>query len=1006
MMAKCIVLLSILFFIVTITNAQVPVINSFIPANGAVGTVVDITGNNFAPNATGNVVYFGAAKASIISSTSTQLVVSVPFGANCDPITVTVNGLTAYSESPFIVTFIGPIYTLGFFNSKIDISSGNFVYGVAIKDLDGDGKPDIVVVNSGSNDVSFIKNNSQPGVLGFTVAVRKGVNNYSTGVAIGDLDGDGKPDVVVTNFNANTISVFKNTSVNNQLSFDNAIVFTTGTNPYNVAIADFNGDGKPDIAVTNENSYPSTISVFTNTTISGGSITFLPKIDFTAPYSARGISVADMDLDGKSDIVVASQSGVVSVLKNTSTISNINFAAKTDYSMPSGSSPESVVISDLDGDLKPDIAVANNNTPGTISILKNNSSSGNMSFLARQDFPTGLNPFSICAGDINGDGKPDIAVVNQVDNTVSVLVNSSSAGHVNFYSRIDYPTGNYPRSALIDDIDGSGKPDLVIGNNSASTISILLANTQKIQAVITFPPPVTINIGANNILYPGATSNNTQIPITYTSSNPGVAYLGMDGLLHLIAPGVTVITASQSGDNNYNPAVSVSETFTIMQDQLIQFPVITAKTTCDVDFAAAAISSNPNIPLTYFSSNPSTATISSAGIIHILGVGNTTITVSQSGNSLYNTALPQSQTLIVSASAAPIVTIIPDHTSICSGMPVTFTALVSNGGTNVTYQWQLNGVNTGTNSATFTTTLATSDAVECFVTNSCQIVGASNFYVGEIVNTYVTPSVIISSSATTSICNGKSVTFIAVPTNGGINPTYQWQVNGNNAGTNSAIFTSSTLADGDMVTCIFTNNTGLCLTMATALSNTIKVGVVTPVNPLPSITIISSANNVYAGTNIIITAIVANAGTINNYQWQVNGLLVGSNNQTYNSNKFKNGDIISCTITSSIACSAPVTSAGLTLTLLPPPIIIIPNAFTPNGDGINDTWSIASLLSYPDCLINIYNRNGMLVFHSKGYAIPWDGLLKGKPLPPSTYYYIIKASTKSENLSGYVTLTR
>ena len=85
---------------------------------------------------------------------------------------------------------------------------------------------------------------------------------------------------------------------------------------------------------------------------------------------------------------------------------------------------------------------------------------------------------------------------------------------------------------------------------------------------------------------------------------------------------------------------------------------------------------------------------------------------------------------------------------------------------------------------------------------------------------------------------------------------------------------------------------------------------------------------------------------------------------------------------------------------------VIPNTFTPNNDGINDTWAISYLSSYPDNYVQVFTRTGQLVFESKGYIKPWDGTFKGKPLPMDTYYYIIEPGSGRVPVSGYVTIVK
>jgi large repetitive protein len=86
--------------------------------------------------------------------------------------------------------------------------------------------------------------------------------------------------------------------------------------------------------------------------------------------------------------------------------------------------------------------------------------------------------------------------------------------------------------------------------------------------------------------------------------------------------------------------------------------------------------------------------------------------------------------------------------------------------------------------------------------------------------------------------------------------------------------------------------------------------------------------------------------------------------------------------------------------------IKIPNSFTPNGDGVNDTWNIPPLQYFPSCAVAIYNRWGQPVFKSIGYPKPWDGTYNNKSLPVGTYYYVIDLKNNTRPLSGYVTLIR
>jgi gliding motility-associated-like protein len=89
-----------------------------------------------------------------------------------------------------------------------------------------------------------------------------------------------------------------------------------------------------------------------------------------------------------------------------------------------------------------------------------------------------------------------------------------------------------------------------------------------------------------------------------------------------------------------------------------------------------------------------------------------------------------------------------------------------------------------------------------------------------------------------------------------------------------------------------------------------------------------------------------------------------------------------------------------------PLLVTVSNAFTPNGDGINDTWSIKSIEDFPGSTVRVFNRTGQVVFTSNGYGIPWDGTFRNTPLPAGTYYYIIDLKNGRSVISGSVIIIR
>ncbi|HRI25299.1 MAG TPA: SBBP repeat-containing protein [Ferruginibacter sp.] len=274
--------------------------------------------------------------------------------------------------------------------------------------------------------------------------------------------------------------------------------------------------------------------------------------------------------------------------------------------------------------------------------------------------------------------------------------------------------------------------------------------------------------------------------------------------------------------------------------------------------------------------------------------------------------------------ASPVVTISASTTSICSGNPVTFTAVVTNQGLSPVLQWKVNGVNAGTGSTFTTTSLNNNDQVTCvLITNpSCTppVTDTSNA-ITITVEPSGSPSVTIS-TATTTVCTGMPVTFNAAPVNPGNTPVYQWQVNGINAGTNAPSFTTSTLANNDVVRVLLTNSSA-CASPNTATSNSITMQVGS--GAIPSIRLSVSANSVCPGVPVTFTANPINAGPSVSYQWKLNGANAGTNNPVFTLNNAGNSDQVYCIMNTTTSCSANSTfnSDTILVQVKPVPVITI-----------------------------------------------------------------------------------
>lgn len=461
-----------------------PIITQITPSKASAGSLVTIRGNYFADSPTGNIVFFGAVQAQVTAASDTVLVVRVPKAASYAPVTVTANRRTATSASYFTPTFGNGDATLNnrSFEARTDFNINTqspTLYGnIAIKDLNNDGRPDVGI--SGENNPTLLTNHSDSARILFAKrTMEEGIFQYP--FAAGDVDGDGRPDWVRGsggNGLSNT-TVFRNRSTGT-IQFDRSITSRTsyaqsaGTLGYffsTPTLADLNGDGKPEIISGSNNVSPYRGDVLVMENKSADNIVVQVPLPLFSTGSSAGIMrAADMDGDGKTDILSLRQEldFGFTALRNTSTASAISLAPYQHFAMV-GSTTD-MALGDLDGDGKTDVAVVNNNG-GYFSVFANNSNIGNISFAPKIDITTHAKPYGIAIGDVNGDGKPDVAVTAITDSTVTVYRNISTVGNMAFVADITYKTGHQPFRVGITDADADGQPDLLVMNQGSNTIS-------------------------------------------------------------------------------------------------------------------------------------------------------------------------------------------------------------------------------------------------------------------------------------------------------------------------------------------------------------------------------------------------------------------------------------------------------------------------------------------------------------------------------------------------------
>jgi gliding motility-associated-like protein len=283
-------------------------------------------------------------------------------------------------------------------------------------------------------------------------------------------------------------------------------------------------------------------------------------------------------------------------------------------------------------------------------------------------------------------------------------------------------------------------------------------------------------------------------------------------------------------------------------------------------------------------------------------------------------ALPLSSNIVtmdISPIKRPVVSISASTTPFCEGGPIAFTAAVTGGNGMPVYQWLVNGNPAGTGGTAFSpATLANGDVVSCSYSDNtaCVVPGGDlSNAVAASVFPVVDPSISIT-TLNTKVCQGDPTGFIAKPVNGGTVPGYQWMINGAPAGTNTASFSTSTLADGDVVSCQL-NSTAACATSAAVPSNLIPITVMP--ETIPSL-VIDYATPVCSGQPVLFKA---RTGTVVNptYTWQLNDAAAGSQD-SYTATSLADGDKISCTLSDASSCSRPVTVSVVPV-VYPTPVV-------------------------------------------------------------------------------------
>jgi hypothetical protein len=296
----------------------------------------------------------------------------------------------------------------GTFQAPVTYAVGDNPNGISVGDLNGDGVPDLVVSD-------YVANGTDSALLGngdgtFQPAIVSATDSgYPAASALADLNGDGKPDLIVSNTaNRGGVSILLG---NGDGTFAPKTVLPSDGDPGGIAVGDLNGDGIPDVAFTNVANGAQDVQVY----LGKGDGTFVEAPSVSSSTTTYSASIADLNGDGSEELIFTSTSGSVSVALGKG---DGTFQAPISYAF--GSSSGEAIVTDVNGDGKLDVVVTNG-AANAVSVLLGN---GDGTLQPAQPFAAGVGAGWVTAADFNGDGGADLAVADFGSSSLSVLINT------------------------------------------------------------------------------------------------------------------------------------------------------------------------------------------------------------------------------------------------------------------------------------------------------------------------------------------------------------------------------------------------------------------------------------------------------------------------------------------------------------------------------------------------------------------------------------------------------
>jgi gliding motility-associated-like protein len=967
--------LVIWLLMINVAYAQ-PVIQKIEPLRSFPNARIVISGSGFSSTSSQLQVWFDQVKGKIIASTEFAIEVEVPAEARLSNITVMnlATRLSATSKAKFMPVFSGEGFVAAKLATPLSLSNASPVFDIISSDIDGDNKPDLIGSSNATTSTSMVlhMNQSTVGNINFVPSTIASLTlNAPTGhLAVGDLNLDGKPDVVASRSGttSNTVFVLLNKSTLGNPDFAAPLILTLDISQgvREVGISDINGDGKPEIVVAN--SITNNIYIFKNES-AGGVLTINTtpvKIPVTGATETWALELQDMDGDGKTDIVASTNQSKpdLYVLKNVSTPSSISFSNITKIPLPGGYND--IATADFNRDGKLDL-ISTSLFTSQAMVLLNKSSNAAFLFDAPITLATDAQPFGIDVSDLNGDNFPDFVIPSRGTSTLNVFLHNGNPTTVGF-NKVTVTTGKTNWFVRAGDLDGDAKPDIAFTSftGTAGPYSVdILRNQNCHKPEILNTPPVVIcpaqNIRLKTIPIPGVTfdwsngfssiKNNAEpfVDITAAASYT-VTAKGENGACSVTS--APLLVQSGAGALPADPAINTNAPLCAGNTLNISTPTITG---------ATYSWTGPN----GFTSNTASISIPNATVANA-GIYSLTIKV---GDCSSNTVTKRVDVVSfgnfsISSSSA--------NNTMCQGQSITLSVNTEAG---YNYQWMKDGTNiSGQTSATLAVTQEGSYKVK--VSNTA--LGCSIETAAVAIVAYAAPVANFTIDPATTGCVGTLITFTnnSIPDSrvpaGSI--VFEWDFGDN---------TSSTISDPTHTyTTAQTFNPKLTISYADISScvGTLTKSINISAGTIPTITATKSE---LCGNGSETSTLAVTETTFTSFLWSTGADIASINVTAPETYSVETVDANGCEGFAEIIITEKTTDCS-------PASTDFPYVFTPNGDLQNDFWIIPDAENKQECTMNIFDGRGRRVLQKKGFPIAgWDGRSdEGKDVPDGTYYYV------------------